>query len=103
MVPVIRQLAEAERSPIAAIEEQYKGAARVQLRQAASSPGRIGQFEVRCKFARGWQLWHGVHYTPSTPWRRAKESHAMIAAAGMVSTQAHTMFVAMPQRTAFMR
>ena len=31
------------------------------------------------------------------------ESQAISAAAGMVSTHAHTMLVAMPQRTAFMR
>ena len=32
-----------------------------------------------------------------------KESQAMMAAAGIVSTQAHTILVAMPQRTAFIR
>ena len=31
------------------------------------------------------------------------DSHAMVAAAGMVSSQAHMILVAMPQRTAFNR
>ena len=38
-----------------------------------------------------------------TTCNKENDSQAMIAAAGMVSTQAHTIFVAMPQRTAFMR
>jgi hypothetical protein len=31
------------------------------------------------------------------------DAYAMIAETGIVSTQAHTMLVAMPHRTAFMR
>jgi len=34
---------------------------------------------------------------------KKKESQARIAAAGIVRTHAQTMFVAMPQRTAFIR
>jgi hypothetical protein len=44
-----------------------------------------------------------LHYSTIVKWRARYESHAIVAAAGMVSTQAHTMLVAMPQRTAFMR
>ena len=42
-------------------------------------------------------------YAPMVRCSSQNDAYAMIAAIGIVSTQAHTMFLAMPHRTAFMR
>src|ERR1035441_8766701 len=55
---VVRQLAEAERSPITAIEEQHQAAVRDQLRQPPRRSCRVWQFEFPCKFARDGNLCH---------------------------------------------
>ena len=45
----------------------------------------------------------GPPYAPITRCSTQNDAYAMIAAAGIVSTHAPTMFRAMPHRTAFMR
>src|SRR5450432_3052279 len=42
-------------------------------------------------------------YTPAAKCSRQKDRNAIVAAAGIVSTQAQIMSVARPQRTAFIR
>ena len=42
-------------------------------------------------------------YAPIVRCSTQNDTYAMIAAAGIVSAHAHTMFLAMPHRTAFMR
>jgi hypothetical protein len=56
VLPIVRQLAEAESSPIAAIEEQDQTTVRDQLRQAAWHLRRVWQFEFPCKLARDGNL-----------------------------------------------
>jgi hypothetical protein len=46
-VAIVRQLAEAKRSPGAAIKNQYQRTLRVQKGKPLHRPGRIGQFEIR--------------------------------------------------------
>ena len=58
VLSVVRQLAEAESSPIAAIEEQHQAAVRDQLRQPPRHSRRVWQFEFLCKFARDGNLCH---------------------------------------------
>ena len=58
VLPVIRQLAEAERSPVPAIKEQDQSPMRHQIRQPLRLPLRVGQFEFRCKCAGGGDPCH---------------------------------------------
>ena len=63
MLSVVRQLAEAERSPITAIEEQHQATVRDQLRQPSWHSCRVWQFEFLCKFASDGNLCHGPSLT----------------------------------------
>jgi hypothetical protein len=63
VLSVVRQLTEAERSPITSIEQQHKAAVRDQLRQPPRHPCRVWQFEFRCKFARGGNHCHHPRLT----------------------------------------
>src|ERR1035441_5242732 len=63
VLSVVRQLAEAERSPITAIEEQHRAAVRDQLRQPPRHSCRVWQFEFLCKFARDGNLCHRPRLT----------------------------------------
>jgi hypothetical protein len=63
VLSVVRQLAEAERSPITAIEEQHQAAVRDQLRQPPRHSCRVSQFEFLCKFARDGNLCHRPRLT----------------------------------------
>src|SRR5512146_67865 len=58
VLSVIRQLAEAERSPIAAIEEQHQAPVRNHFRQLPWHSCRVWQFEFPCKLADFGSLYH---------------------------------------------
>lgn len=53
---IIRQLAEAERSPMAAVEDEYQRAGSCQFRQPSISTLAISDDRVRCNLA---DLWYG--------------------------------------------
>jgi len=64
VVAVIRQLAEAEGSPVTAKENKDDGPLQNELRQTAQGARRIGQLEVGCDFSHVWQFGgqHGRHF-----------------------------------------
>lgn len=47
MIPIIRQLAEAEDSPVTSIKEQNQETRGNQLRQSSRPSGGVQQFEIR--------------------------------------------------------
>ena len=60
MVAVVRQLAEAESSPVAAIEEEDQGALGEQCRQVPRDASGIGELEIRSTFAGDGSRGHGL-------------------------------------------
>jgi len=63
VLSVVRQLTEAERSPISAIEEQHQATVLDQLRQPPRHSCRVWQFEFLGKFARDGNLCHRPRLT----------------------------------------
>ena len=56
IVTVVRQLAETERSPVAAIEDQHQRAPRVDTGKPLHRPRGIGQFEIRDALPNLWSF-----------------------------------------------
>jgi hypothetical protein len=61
LLAVIRQLAEAEGSPVPAKEDKHHWTLRDQVRQSVRGSNRIRQLELRRDFSRLWDFggWHG--------------------------------------------
>ena len=64
MVAVIRQLAEAERSPVTTIKEQYQASVRDQIRQPPRHVCGVRQFQLRCESSRDGNVDHDASLTP---------------------------------------
>lgn len=52
LLAIVRQLAEAERSPVATIKKQHQRTRRAKFRESPRRPGRIRQLKIRSRLAR---------------------------------------------------
>jgi hypothetical protein len=85
VVAIIRQLAKAERSPTAAIEEQDQSPARNKNGKTLRGPRRIGEFELSSNFAANRKSGHQRHSTAMANWPDIRETDGKAAPAGRPS------------------